>query len=220
MDPKTAHPEDIAKMLRKPSGPFAKQFAELMHKGNIFLIDLTYETMDLKKDESILEIGFASGRSFEILFSNMNDIKATGIDYSEEMVSQAREINQDAVNSGKLNLYHGSSDNLPFGDNSFDKVYCNNVIYFWDDPSRHLEGVHRVLKPGGMFYTGIRTKETMLLMPTAQYGFTLYEEDDWVKILEQNGFRFILTNKKADPPIEVEGHVFKMVSLCIAAEKA
>ncbi|MGE5620929.1 MAG: hypothetical protein ACM3U0_00015 [archaeon] len=71
-----------------------------------------------------------------------------------------------------------------------------------------------------MFYAGIRTKDTMLSMPTAQYGFTLYEEDDWVKVLEQNGFRFILANKKADPPVEVEGYVFKMVSLCIAAEKA
>lgn len=76
------------------------------------------------------------------------------------MVAMAIKNNQSLTRAGKLNLQLGSSDNLPFGNDSFDKVFCINVIYFWDQPEKHLSEVHRVLKPSGQFFAAIRSKET------------------------------------------------------------
>ncbi len=86
-------------------------------------------------------------------------------------LTKQKKIIQTNIADGKLILQLGSSDKLPFADNSFDKVFCINVVYFWDEPQKHLQEISRVLKPGGKFYATIRTKESMELMPFTKYGF-------------------------------------------------
>jgi ubiquinone/menaquinone biosynthesis C-methylase UbiE len=212
-------PEMIAQQLRKPTRPFAEKIAEKMEQVNAPLIDLTLETMQLADSESVLEIGFGSGRFFEKIFSKAKGLQVSGIDYSQEMVKMAKSNNQRFIDSGKLNLELGNSDALPFADNSFDKVFCNMVVYFWDHPSRHLKEIQRVLKPQGRFYTGIRTKESMLQLPFTQYGFTLYDQNQWHSVLEQNGFIFIGVNKIAEPLVEEDEGPLRFESICLIAEK-
>ncbi|MCF7822764.1 MAG: class I SAM-dependent methyltransferase [Candidatus Marinimicrobia bacterium] len=43
----------------------------------------------------------------------------------------------------------GDSENLPFGDNSFDMVYSYGVIHHSPDTEKSIDEIHRVLKPGG-----------------------------------------------------------------------
>lgn len=215
-DPKPAF---IAGQLRKPSGSFAKKVAGSMDKVNEPLYDLTLETMNLQDNESILEIGFGSGSFIEKLFQKADRLQVTGIDYSQKMVNLATSVNQSRIFSGQLHLHHGSSDKLPFEDYSFDKIFCNMVIYFWDKPEGHLKEVHRVLKPGGKFYTGFRPRKSMEQLPFTQYDFRLYNEDDWSWILEQNGFSITEISDKTDAPVEHKGEKFEMESVCITAEK-
>ncbi|MEX2363304.1 MAG: methyltransferase domain-containing protein, partial [Balneolaceae bacterium] len=133
--------EFIAAQLRKPSGSYAREIASSMDKVNESQFDLTLEKMKLKNNESILEIGFGSGSFMEKLFQETYGLHVTGIDYSPQMVSLATSINKSRVESGQLKLHEGSSDNLPFDDQSFDKAYCNMVIFFWDEPEKHLKEV-------------------------------------------------------------------------------
>ncbi len=212
-------PAFIAEQLRRPSGSFAPNIARKMDQVNEPLFDLTLEAMQLIDNESILEIGFGSGRLFRKIFSKANRLQITGIDYSQEMVEMAKRDNQSLIDSGHLILDQGSSDYLPFPEHAFDKVFCNMVVYFWEQPGKHLKEIRRVLKPGGRFYTGMRTKNSMLKFPFARYGFSLYEEDEWKSILEQNGFQWIGTKKKIDPAIEEEGNSFRLESICIIAKK-
>jgi SAM-dependent methyltransferase len=58
----------------------------------------------------------------------------------------------------------------------FDRIFCINVIYFWDDPAAHLREVRRVLKPGGTFTAVFRTRAAMVKMPFTQFGFAMYEQ--------------------------------------------
>ncbi|MBK8952946.1 MAG: methyltransferase domain-containing protein [Chitinophagaceae bacterium] len=88
----------------------------------------------------------------------------------------------------KLRLIKGNSECLPSPDNTFDLVFCINVIYFWQNPSKHLQEIKRVLKPGGAFYAIFRTKESMQFMPFTQFGFTAYDEVEWIQQLTENNF--------------------------------
>lgn len=212
-------PRFIAQQLRKPSGEFAKKIGEKMNHINEALYDFVIDAMELNDHEKILEIGFGTGKFFNKLFSKADNLLVNGIDYSREMVNSAKELNQTAVSLGKLNIKLGNSDNIYFEDNSFDKVFCNNVIYFWKEPHRHLKEIYRVLKPGGKFYSGLRTRKSSLNFPFTKYGFVLYDLADWESILKQNGFSNINAKQISESIIEEGGKPMKIESICCIAEK-
>jgi ubiquinone/menaquinone biosynthesis C-methylase UbiE len=210
----------IAKQLRKPGGILAGKVGNEMNITNSFLYDFTIEAMQLKNDESILEIGFGNGKFFDKIFAVANDLKISGLDFSPEMVKVAKENNSLTSNNGELTLRLGSSDKIPFPDNSFDKVFCINVIYFWEQPATNLKEIYRVLKPGGRFYTSIRSKESLVQMPFAKYGFNVYTENEWISMLKANLLHFVCTEKTLnEPDAPFDKQLYKVVSLCIAAEK-
>lgn len=212
-------PEFIAQQLRKPSGEAAAKVGDNMNTLNEPVFDLTLETMDIKDKERILEIGFGTGSFLHKLFSRSAGIMVDGIDYSQEMVDMAKRTNNKLVDAGSLNLQMGASDNLPYESDTFDKIFCNMVVYFWDEPEIHLKEVHRVLKPGGTFYTGIRTAESMRPFPFIDFGFNLFSINDWKEILNNNGFKVLETCKSKDPPIEQEEGILTLESVCVVAEK-
>ncbi len=215
----TNDPKFIAQQLRKPSGEFANIIGEKMNYMNETLYDFVIDAMELNDYEKILEIGFGTGKFLNKLFSKANNLQVNGIDYSREMVESAKELNRTAISVGKLNIKLGNSENINFEDNSFDKVFCNNVIYFWKEPCRHLKEIYRVLKPGGKFYSGLRTKESSLNFHFPKYGFILYELEDWESILRQNGFSIINAKQTVEPSIEADGQPVKLESICCIAEK-
>lgn len=212
-------PAFIAQQLRKPSGDFAPEIGQNMNQVNESLYDLVLDVMQPEDEEVVLEIGFGTGKFFNKLFARANGLQVSGIDFSEAMIKAATEYNREAISSGKLDIKQGSSKAIPFPDQTFDKVFCNMVIYFWDKPEKHLKEIRRVLKPGGTFLTGIRTRESMLVFPFVEYGFNLYSTEEWKETLDQNGFIFRKTEKRLDPGIDFEGNKLRLESCCIVAEK-
>lgn len=213
------NPKRIAKQLRKPSGAIAHKVAEKMNESNAPLYALALQEMKLSDGEKVLEIGFANGYFFNQLFSSAKNLHISGLDFSPEMVKTAKVLNTEHLEAETLDLRLGSSDAMPFEDARFDKVFCVNLIYFWDSPSEHLSEVLRVLKPGGRFYTIIRTKETLKKMPFTQYGFKLYEAQEWASTLEGAGFKAAQVVEHTEPPVYYEGQPFQLSSLCISASK-
>jgi ubiquinone/menaquinone biosynthesis C-methylase UbiE len=201
----------IAKQLRRPNGILAGRVGHEMNKKNADLYDFTIRQMQLIDKESILEIGFGNGKFFDSIFSAAKDLTIAGLDFSPSMVKAAKDNNPLTTATGRLNLRLGGSDNIPFPDNSFDKVFCINVIYFWEQPDEHLKEIFRVLKPGGKFYSTIRTAESLQAMPFTKYGFTIYSQDEWVSLLEGSKFKYAGVAKSGKAP--------GMESLCIVAEK-
>lgn len=210
----------IAKQLRKPGGILAGKVGNEMNKTNGLLYDFTLDTMQLKDNEAVLEIGFGNGKFFDKIFSVAEGLTISGLDFSPEMVKEAIANNPTTTSAGKLDLQFGSSDRMPFADNSFDKVFCINVIYFWECPADHLKEIYRVLKPGGKFYTSVRTKETLASMPFADYGFNMYTKEEWMYKLQTNHLHWVHTQKTEHEPDAVfNKHLYKVESLCIVAEK-
>ena len=214
-----ADPRMVAAQLRKPSGEAAEGIGDKMDQVNEPLFDLTRSAMQPGPHERILEIGFGTGTYIPRLFAMVEELEVHGIDYSPEMVAQASRCNSTLIEAGRLKLLTGKSDQTPFPEAYFDKVFCNMVVYFWDRPEPHLAEIHRVLKPCGQFFIGMRTKDSMLEFPFAAHGFVLHEPEEWSAILEQNGFTCREAGRQLDPAIEIDNGTTQMESVCLAAGK-
>jgi ubiquinone/menaquinone biosynthesis C-methylase UbiE len=209
----------LAKQLRKPSGTAGSKVGEMMNKANHFLYEATLAEMKLQPNESILEIGFGNGLFFEKIFHNNPNITITGLDYSSQMIKEASRLNSKRIAGNQLRLYNGNSNRLPFADNSFDKIFCINVIYFWDNLATHLQEIKRVLKPSGIFYATIRSKESMLEMPFTKYHFKLYTAEEWRALLTQQQFQFLQTKNIEEAIVQFKEQNLQLQSFCISAQK-
>ncbi|MBK8228021.1 MAG: class I SAM-dependent methyltransferase [Flavobacteriales bacterium] len=210
-------PQQMAAQLRKPHGFMARKVGERMNAANRSLYEGAWEALDLRDGMSVLEIGFGNGLFFGDLARRAKALRLHGLDFSKDMVEQATERNAELIASGVLSLAHGPSDRMPFADASFDRVFCINVVYFWDDPGVHLREVRRVLKPGGTFTAVLRTRASMESMPFTAFGFTKYEQDDWERVLRANGFTTTGTAVLREPEIEFAGARFTPESLVMTS---
>lgn len=213
-------PQMMAAQLRQPHGMMARKVGERMNAANRSLYEGAWTALDLRDGLSVLEIGFGNGLFFSELARQARDLKLHGLDFSKEMVEQATARNKDLVASGTLSLTHGPSDRMPFADASFDRVFCINVVYFWDEPAAHLREVRRVLRPGGTFTAVLRRRSSMEKLPFSPFGFTMYEQADWEAVLRANGFRPISTTVLQDAEVEYEGKKYRPESLVMVAASA
>lgn len=209
----------MASQLRLPSGVLAKLTGTSMNKANFQLYQLTLENLQLQDGDRVLEIGFGNGEFFPMLNSLAKNLRIAGLDHSQEMVSEAKKRNKDLYKTGLLELAVGSSDSMSFSNESFDKVFCINVIYFWENPQAHLAEIYRVLKPGGIFCIGFRPKENLEKFSFSQFGFKLFSAQDCENLLTENGFLFAGLRDESHLNQNSTPHKSKFESLCAVAIK-
>ena len=210
-------PAQMAAQLRKPHGFMARKVGERMNAANRSLYEGAWKALDLRDGMAVLEIGFGNGLFFGDLARQAKNLVLHGSDFSREMVDQASARNKQLVANGTLSLTHGPSDRMPFADASFDRIFCINVVYFWDDPAAHLREVRRVLKPGGSFTAVLRTRSSMQKLPFTSFGFTMYEQPEWERVLRENGFHPTSTTILREPEIEFAGSRFTPESVVVTA---
>ena len=99
--------------------------------------------------QSALDLGCGTGEMLKLILQKDPHKELCGIDLSEEMLAVAKSKLPEQV---KLLL--GDSEALPFPDNAFDVVYCNDSFHHYPAPQNVLSEVHRVLKPDGTFLMG------------------------------------------------------------------
>ena len=99
--------------------------------------------------QSALDLGCGTGEMLKLILQKNDQKDLYGIDLSEEMLAVAK-----SKLPNRVRLFLGDSESLPFPDNSFDVVYCNDSFHHYPAPQNVLMEVHRVLKPGGTFLIG------------------------------------------------------------------
>lgn len=109
------------------------------------------------KGKSILEVGFGQGTDL-VQFAKAGAV-CTGIDYTPNHFELAK-LNFE-LRGLSADLYLGDAANLPFDDNSFDKVYSFGVLHHTPDIEKCINEVHRVLKPGGVFVMSLYHKNSL-----------------------------------------------------------
>ncbi|MFN6943329.1 MAG: class I SAM-dependent methyltransferase [Cytophagaceae bacterium] len=212
-------PKELAANLRKPEGEYGRKVAEMLNNTNRYITGFTYATINPEDGQHILEIGFGNGRLMPELLNKASNIKLTGIDFSMDMVEEGQEILKEHIDRGDIELLHASVESLPFGNDTFDAICTINTLYFWPDPLENAKEILRVLKPGHRVFIGIRPKKEAEKIPATKFGFTLYEQQDAIDLLEKAGFENVTIKEQSDPPIEFNGEKHVLKSWVIIGDK-
>lgn len=94
----------------------------------------------------VLDVGIGTGLSLEHYTA---PVRVTGIDYSTEMLTKAREKVAKKKLSQVAALIRMDARNLDFPDGHFDTVTAMHVLSVVPDPERVVNEMARVCKPGG-----------------------------------------------------------------------
>ncbi len=120
---------------------------EIHSKKVIERAERLLDLIDIKPDQSFLEIGCGSGAASKHIYKKYR-VKLVGTDVDENQIKLAKKSIKDLNN---ITFLVSDSTNLPFKDKSFDIVLSINVlhhIYNWMDA---LKEINRVLKNNGYF---------------------------------------------------------------------
>lgn len=107
----------------------------------------------LKKEnpETVLDVATGTGDfAIEAVRMNLGAKKITGIDISEGMLEQGRKKILDKKYQDIIELKTGDSENLPFGNNSYDAFTVAFGVRNFQNLQKGMAEMHRVLKPGAL----------------------------------------------------------------------
>ncbi len=203
-------PKELAKHLRQPEGETGKEIGLQMNKGNKHICLNSYEVLNPKNKNHILEIGMGNGFFVKDLLKMADDLTYIGIDFSPIMVDEANFINKAFIKSGQVRFEQASIEKLPFNDNTFDCITTTNTLYFWPKPQDNAEELLRVLKPGGTLLIAYRSKSFLDELELSKHGFAKYEVADVENLLIKSGFKQIVTKIIKEPELDFDGTMFQM----------
>ncbi len=113
--------------------------------------------------ERLLEIGFGTGHVLVELAKAVGPAgRVVGIDISENMLAQTRELLEREGLAERVILDRGDAADLPYAPDSFDGIFMCFTLELFDTPQipRVLEQCRRVLQPGGRIVVAAASKET------------------------------------------------------------
>jgi ubiquinone/menaquinone biosynthesis C-methylase UbiE len=144
-------PTALAKQLRKPSGFFGKLVAKMMEFKNRGYYKEIISKLSPRKGEHILEIGYGPGLGIYSIANSVPGCLISGIDFSELMYHKATKRNKKFIDNGTVRLYYGDVLTMQPGREKFDKIFCLNVIYFWNDLHLAFNRIYNMLGTKGEF---------------------------------------------------------------------
>ena len=212
--------KQIAGQLGKPDGDNGIKVAERMAENNAGMTGRTIQTMNVREQNVILEIGHGNASHVGLLFKGATDIRYFGVDISQTMIEEAERMNADLVKSGNATFQLSDGENLPFADETFDKIFTVNTLYFWGDPISYGAEIYRVLKPEGIFVLTIADKSFMEKLPFTQYGFWLYDREAAEALLTDAGFGIVRVTEELDITTGILGQAVEREILIITASKS
>lgn len=114
---------------------------------------INFTRLELKDGDRFLDVGCGEGRHTLGAYLHAN-VEAVGVDLSEKDLATAAERSEefiDKTNDNKSVVFQAANAlELPFEDDSFDKVICSEVLEHIPDFQGVLKELSRVVKPDGV----------------------------------------------------------------------
>lgn len=157
----------------------------------------------IKKGDTVIDLGSGAGNDCFIARSETGETgKVIGIDFTEAMISKARE-NADKLGFNNVEFRLGDIEHMPVTANAADVIVSNCVLNLVPDKNAVIKDIYRVLKPGGHFsisdivLTGslpekIRTAAEMY----AGCVSGAIQKEEYLELISKNGFVNIIVQKE------------------------
>lgn len=187
----------IASQLRQPHGSKGVEMGDLMNDSNANMIRQTINSLNIQNGDQVLEIGHGNGAHLSYLLDRWK-AEYYGLEISELMHAEAKQINKGYIEKKQAFFFMYDGSDIPFTENYFDKAYTVNTLYFWDEPEKMLNGMYKILKPGGLFSIGFAQKSFMEQLPFTKFGFTLYDTDQVEALVAKTAFTIIKTETQVE----------------------
>jgi SAM-dependent methyltransferase len=180
--------QELAGQLRKPEGAFEKSVSIQMNETNRGMTSASIDLLNLEAQDEILEIGHGNCGHLNLLFEKEANIRYSGLELSQLMQQEAISLNQHFIDSQKASFHLYDGNKFPFQDQSFNKIFSVNTLYFWDHPAITLAEIRRVLQENGMLLLSFVAKRTLEELQFTHYGFKAYTEKKLKRLLKENQF--------------------------------
>ena len=144
--------------------------------------------MDIQFNDKLLEIGFGPGMGIQMISQLYESCTIHGVDFSKLMHQKASKLNKSDIDKNKVQLKYGDFLHIPIGQSQYDKIFCLNVIYFWDELSKPFEKSRSLLKTDGTFYIFMADVSTLIEKKAPDSVFKKYSIEKVVAALRSTGF--------------------------------
>lgn len=106
--------------------------------------------LGIEPHHRVLEIGSGPGLALGHAVARASDGRVVGVDHSELMCRVAARRNADAIEAGRLEIVHGTVDDVVDREVGFDRAFAVNVIQFFESPLDTLRTLRQRMAPGGV----------------------------------------------------------------------
>lgn len=193
----------------------------LLGNVDIYLLDQILKGR-FTKEMKILDAGCGEGRN--AVYFIQKGYQIFGIDPNELAVQYCRYLSKSLNPEFDTHRFQvGQLEEIPFHAGAFDAVICSAVLHFAESVDNFwqmIHEIHRVLKPGGVFWFRMTTAFGEILEQSQDLGNGKYALPDgserflylpdYVDKLEKIGFRFLEPMKTVLIPEQREMGVFVM----------
>lgn len=157
-----------------PSAPGALDLRAWFGDLDIYLFDQLLKGR-LRPPMRILDAGCGTGRNLPYFFRSGFDVHA--VDEDEDALDYVREVAAELAPTLPGDHFRRERiEDMSFPPGHFDAVVCNAVLHFAEDEDqfqRMLDGLWRVLAPGGIFFarlaTSIGIEDRLERLPDGKY---------------------------------------------------
>jgi SAM-dependent methyltransferase len=157
----------LATNMRAPGNGFKGWLAmKLMQRINQRSIETGIQRLQLQPEDTFVELGAGHGVGIRKAHAAKPN-RIVGVEISEAFRSKLNKVKQDLEKQGTktdeqhqqctlIEIYAQDAKDMSFflEDNSVDKMFGMNVVYFLDPLGEYLKEIQRVLKPGGVIVFG------------------------------------------------------------------
>jgi arsenite methyltransferase len=175
---------------------------------------LPTEHAGIKKGDVVVDLGSGAGNDVFVARAIVGDGgKVIGIDMTQEMIDKANR-NNEKLGFRNVEFRLGEIESMPVSDGAADVVVSNCVLNLVPSKQKAFAEIYRILKPGGHFCVSdivIRgelpedLKNSAMMYAGCVAGAV--QHDDYLKIIEETGFKNIEVKKTktVDIPDEILG---------------
>jgi SAM-dependent methyltransferase len=192
---------DLNEALREEFNRWAEAGrGEEMEESHLPIVLPVLDLMKLTPDENVLEVGCGAGWLVRLISERLPEGRVVGMDIADEMVRRAR---KKYVALENAMFVVGGAEAIPWDANFFTHAISVESAYYWQEPTRGLREIHRVLREGGSAWILINYYRENLYCHQWAEQFKvlthLLSADEWETLFREAGFASVGHRQIPDP---------------------